>query len=113
MHEFVCDSCGAVVHDVSTKSVHKCHRCGLDMRWNLDGIGIAKGDYEHVSDSLAVHPSQIKEHRQQFPDIDVLPDGRPRFTSVKQQDKYLNQTGFVKHTQRIRPKGKKLKIPSN
>jgi len=65
------------------------------------------GDYEYISDSLAISPDQIKEHREQFPDIDVLPDGRIRFTSFRQHDKYLKKTGFRKVPQKIKKLGKK------
>lgn len=65
------------------------------------------GDYEHISESLAVSPSQIEEHHQQFPDVDVLPDGRIRFTSYKQHDKYLEKTGFRKIPQKLKRLGRK------
>lgn len=65
------------------------------------------GSYEHISESLAVSPSQIKEHHEQFPDVDVLPDGRIRFTSYKQHDKYLKKTGFRKISQKLKRLGRK------
>lgn len=68
----------------------------------------AKGDYEHISDSLAISPSQIAEHKEQFPNVDVMPDGRVRFTSVKQQSDYCKKTGFEKVPQKI--KGKSTRI---
>ena len=65
------------------------------------------GDYEHISDSLAINPNQIEEHHRQFPGIDVLPDGRPRFTSVKQQSDYIEKCGFHKLCQKNRKLGRK------
>ena len=65
------------------------------------------GDYEHISDSLAINPDQMKEHHEQFPDVDVLPDGRIKFTSIRQHDKYLEKTGFVKIPQKLKRLGKK------
>ena len=106
-HRFICD-CGNAIADHKADGVHICPKCGREMKWDLSGIGIPSGDYEHISDSLAMCPSQIAEHKAFFPDIDVLPDGRPRFTSVKQQDRYLKKTGFVKHTQKIRRKGERI-----
>jgi len=103
-HRFVCDYCRIEEFHTDTKMAHCCPDCGDSMRWDLSNIGITNGDYSHVSDSLAMNPDQIAEHRQHFPDINVLPDGRPEFTSVKQQERYLDVTGFTKQTQRIRNK---------
>lgn len=108
-HKFICDSCSAFLFDTNTKAVHKCPNCDSDMRWDLSGIGMAEGDYEHISDSLAVNVDQIAEHRAMFPDVEVLSDGRPKFKSYKQHDEYLKKTGFVKVPQKIRPKAKKIK----
>ncbi len=108
VHEFICDGCRVMVEDSNTKGVHVCPKCGEEMRWDLRGIGIAQGDYNHVSDSLAIDPSQIPEHRANFPDVDVLPDGRPHFTSVKQQSKYLEKCGFHKHPQKVKSKKRSL-----
>jgi len=49
-----------------------------------------------VSDSLAMNPSQIPEHNRMFPDIEVLPDGRPVFDKFSSHEAYLKKTGFVK-----------------
>jgi ssDNA-binding Zn-finger/Zn-ribbon topoisomerase 1 len=105
VHKFVCGSCGSVVKDTNTKYVHKCPKCGADMRWDLGGNVSGRGDYEHISDSLAIHPDQIPEHRQKFPGVDIIPDGRLRFTSTKQQERYANRCGFDKKSQRIRKRG--------
>lgn len=104
VHSFVCDSCGTVVKDTNTKCVHKC-KCGADMRWDLTGNVSGGGGYEHISESLGIHPDQISEHRQKFPDIDVIPDGRLRFTSVRQQERYAHRCDFDKKRQKTKPKG--------
>jgi hypothetical protein len=104
IHSFVCDSCGTVVEDTNTKYVHKC-KCGADMRWDLAGNVSGGNNYEHISDSLAIHPEQIPEHRQKFPGVDIIPDGRLRFTSTKQQERYAERCGFYKKSQRIRKRG--------
>ena len=106
-HHFVCDSCKIEITDNTTKIIHKCPKCGQDMRWNTNVNCGKRGDYEHISESLAVSPSQIKEHHQQFPDVDVLSDGRIRFTSYKQHDKYLEKTGFRKVPQKLKGLGRK------
>ena len=104
VHRFICD-CGNVVEDTNTKGVHKCSECGADMRWDLGGNVSGCSDYEHISESLGIHPDQIQEHRKLFPNIDVIPDGRLRFTSTKQQERYANTCGFDKKRQRIRKRG--------
>jgi hypothetical protein len=58
----------------------------------------ANGDFNLISDSLAVPVQQIGEHRQHFPNVEVMPDGRPHFTSIRQYDKYLKQTGFKRQS---------------
>lgn len=104
IHSFVCDNCGNVVEDTNTKCVHKC-KCGTDMRWDLTGNVGGCSDYEHISESLAIHPDQIPEHQQKFPGIDIISDGRLRFTSTKQQERYANKCGFDKKPQRIKKRG--------
>lgn len=109
LHEFICDDCKVVVEDTDTKITHYCPICEKSMRWNLSGIGIAQGDYHHVSDSLAIHPDQTAEHRKNFPDVGVLPDGRLEFSSVRSQERYANQCGFDKKTQRVRNRGNRIR----
>lgn len=108
VHKFICNSCGTVVEDTNTKCVHRCKNgCG-DMRWDLGGNVSGGGDYEHISESLGIHPDQIPEHRKLFPNIDIIPDGRLRFTSVKQQERYAHRCDFDKKRQKIKPKGKRI-----
>ena len=108
LHTFICDVCGLGIQDTSTKGVHVCPKCGAEMRWDLGGIGIRPGGYNHVSDSLAFHPDDIPDHRRMFPGIEVTPDGRPMFTSPKQQERYANACGFDKKSQRIRQRGRRI-----
>jgi len=106
MQEFICDNCDTKVTATNAKA-RVCPKCGADMRW-LCGGGIREGDYHHTSSSLAINPCQTKVHRKLFPGIDVLPDGRLHFDSVKKQSNYCKQTGFVKMPQKIRNKGERI-----
>lgn len=106
-HTFVCDECRESMNDEKTHE-RPCPRCGVLMRWDLSGIGIGDGDYCHESHSLAIHPDQIPEHRDLFPDVQVTPDGCPVFTSIKQQEKYANACDFDKKPQRGRTLGREL-----
>jgi hypothetical protein len=107
VQEFICDACGFTCQDDNAEGVHVCKECGEDMRW-LCGGGIRPGDYTHISESLAINPSQTKAHRKLFPGVDVLPDGRLGFNSVQQQSKYCQQTGFEKMPQKIKKHGKRI-----
>jgi predicted RNA-binding Zn-ribbon protein involved in translation (DUF1610 family) len=109
-HIFTCDSCAISITDTDTKHVHICPECGCEMRWNLDRVNIASGDYMRTkwSDSLAISPDQISEHKRLFPDVKVDAQGRIGFDSFKQHDTYLNKTGFVKHPQKVKREGVKI-----
>jgi hypothetical protein len=60
------------------------------------------GDYYHVSESLGIIPEQAEEHRKQWPNVDILSDGRLGFKSVKEQERYANHFGMDKKAQRLR-----------
>jgi hypothetical protein len=105
-HSFICDDCHIELKDTDTKDTHYCPRCGQAMYWDLRGIGIAQGDYHHISDSLAIHPDQAAEHREMFPEVGVLPDGRLEFDSIRVQERYAEKCGFYKKPRRS--KGRKL-----
>ncbi len=107
IQNFTCGKCGTEISDDNANGVHKCPDCGTDMRWECGG-GICEGDYSHTSSSLAINPCQTKAHRKLFPGIDVLPDGRIHFDSVKKQSDYCKQTGFEKMPQKIKSKGVKI-----
>jgi len=86
--------------------------CGADMQRDFQAdLPFTSGrDYHKaiVSDSLAINPDQMNEHQQKFPDVKVLPDGRPVFDNYKQHDDYLEKTGFKKQRQKIRKRGKRI-----
>jgi hypothetical protein len=60
------------------------------------------------SDSLAITPGQVAEHKQLFPNIEIDNECRPVFHNYTEHDNYLKATGFVKKSQRIRAKGKNI-----
>ncbi len=68
-------------------------------RINIGGSTYLRTKY---SDSLAVSMSQIAEHREKFPGVKIDSQGRPGFDTVRQQDKYLEASGMIKHPQKIR-----------
>ena len=100
-HRFACDVCEILVED-DNLDVHQCPNCKEDMRCVIN-VTAARGDYRHVSQSLAINPSQAVAHKKLFPDVDVLPDGQLLFNSVRSQSQYLEKTGFHKEPQKIKP----------
>lgn len=108
---YSCSECNAVKEDFCTISKRKeslpCE-CGsrLERDFGREGPDKSNGDYELISQSLAINPCQTKVHRKLFPDVAVLPDGRIKFSSFRSHDKYLKQTGFHKNRQKRTHKGK-------
>ncbi len=113
IHKFICDNCGMNVQDTNTTGTHWCPICNKAMRWDLR-VAI-HGNYKTPvhSDSLAITPSQVAEHKRLFPNIELDGDCRPIFDNFQNHENYLKKTGFIKTPQKIKPKGKRLKIKSN
>ena len=107
-HTFVCDECGVEVKDRTTKEIHRCYKCGKDMRWDTR-VGI-HGNYQNPihSDALAVNPEQRKEHERMFPNVRLDGQNRPVFDNFVDHQNYLDKTGFVKRTQKIKPRSRKI-----
>jgi len=76
-------------------------------------IGIGGRQYFHPlhSDSLAINPCQIAEHRKLFPNIDIDSEGRPIFENYRQHDNYLEKCNIDKKTQRTKAKGRRIDKP--
>jgi len=114
-YDFKCEHCGTELEVVRPMSDSdkpwKC-TCGKYMK-RLISVPMIGGCTEYhrplVSDSLAVSPDQIEEHKRYFPDVEVTKEGQPVFTNYKQHDSYLKKTGFVKHPQKIKNRGKKIR----
>jgi len=111
-YEFACD-CGheqEVIWPMGRfGELLKCSKCGGQM-YRKYNFRTGNKDYSKpiVSDSLAINPDQIPEHRKHFPDVEVLPDGRPVFDKFSKHENYLKKTGFKKHRQKIKPKGERI-----
>lgn len=114
--DLICSKCGYRIEDAKEsdyrfegkeKRFPYCVQCNNIMKHSVAGIG-RSGDYEHISDSLAVHTDLIPEHKKLFPGIELTSEGQPIFTSPKQQEHYAEKCGFYKKRQRIKPKGKRI-----
>ncbi len=117
-----CPHCGAVDEHVQTmrnaNRKHKCPKCGTAMvrDWSADAPFVSGGhQYRRAihSDSLAISPDQVAEHKKQFPNIRIDSECRPIFENFKDHDAYLKKCGFKKERQRIKHrKHKTKKLPT-
>lgn len=74
-----------------------CPHDGSEMNWDLSNVNVAlDGDYNFVSQSLAINPNQAAEHRAKFPGVELTPDGCPMFNSVRQRERYMDACGAYK-----------------
>ncbi len=103
MYDYICPDCSDSITiskpmKVSDRDEY-CH-CGALLKRSylseLCNVGVIEYAKPHVSDSLAMHPEQVPEHRKKFPDIEVLPDGRPVLRDTSQHNKYLKRIGWYK-----------------
>jgi putative FmdB family regulatory protein len=100
-----CPACGwadEIVKPMSeSDAAETCRQCSTPMDRDFSAeVRTTNSDYDNGheihSDSLAIHPSQIAEHRQRYPNVPLDSACRPVFTSVKQREKYLNARGVLK-----------------
>ena len=124
LYYYKCKVCGSTDSDIRViadrNNPTACCECDgvMERAVGLENPNIVRTeDYAKPlhSDSLAINPSQIAEHKKLFPDIEIDSQGRPVFKKYRQHDRYLEACGFDKKEQRIKPKGKRideLKQPS-
>ena len=117
-YPMICPNCEAtyeLVEQMDALHVHKC-ACGAQMmrNWQESSFNTNADSYSRDihSDALAISPSQVEEHRQHFPDVQLDNECRPVFTNYKQHQAYLDKTGFRKKRQRIRRRGPAKQRPA-
>lgn len=98
LHCSVCDK--DVYRWTDADNCEKCN-CGAVLHDKTRNFTNA-GDYYHISESLGIIPEQAEEHRKQWPNVDVLPDGRVAFHSVREQERYSHHFGMDKKVQKLR-----------
>lgn len=109
-YDYYCTDCDCRFTG-SLSDTLNCPSCNSEEIGLLPGsVRIGGGDYKTPihSDSLAINPSQVTEHRKLFPNIEIDKQCRPVFNNYAQHKKYLNATGFVKLRQKIKPKGERV-----
>jgi hypothetical protein len=88
--------------------------CNVEMNHDFQAVGVLVGagrrSYSKpiVSDSLAILPEQILEHRKMFPDIEVTSEGQPVFDNFSDHEAYLKKCNFEKVPQKVKKRGKKI-----
>ena len=114
-YDFSCPECGVVkevVRMVSEVGEPVMCGCGTQMRQKYSfKVGPTRKQRYYrpiVSDSLAISPDQITEHRKMFPDIEVTPEGQPVFDNLVDHENYLQKCNIQKLPQRKRFSGKKI-----
>lgn len=105
-YSYICN-CGAkrtVVKPMSDATNPVNCDCGKVMSRDYKADAVMDSDREYhrplVSDSLAINPEQITEHKKKFPNVEITREGQPVFRTFRQHDNYLKATGFEKKSQR-------------
>lgn len=108
-YNFVCLNCGITDERIMPmkKAVISVNcKCGVKMvrDFSKDTPFVSGGEYHRAihSDSLAISPDQVAEHKRQFPNIRIDSECRPVFDNFNDHDSYLKKCGFKKERQRIR-----------
>ncbi len=112
-YEYICDSCDAhvsVVRPMSESGEPWFCTCKAEMyrdyRFHVRSCGSGSGGgYRRaiVSDSLAISPKQIAEHKRMFPNVAVTPEGQPVFDNYKDHDAYLEKCNLQKTPGKLKP----------
>ena len=106
-----CPRCDATYETIKPMSqsdeTEECWQCAATMERDMSAEGGAapvgcENANTFWSDSLAINPDQIPEHRRLFPDIPVDSGGRPGFTSHKQRERYIEVCGFEKKPAKLK-----------
>jgi hypothetical protein len=109
-YDLICKNCGHAIQNPQDTDYRwedgqrRFPYCPICNNIMCNGVlGIAPdGDYEHISQSLAINPLDIEEHRKHWPNIEALPDGRLKFKSVREQEQYAHHFGLDKKEARRR-----------
>ncbi|KKN72402.1 hypothetical protein LCGC14_0411150 [marine sediment metagenome] len=113
IYPFKCEGCGLTVDFVCPYAELKgkdktCINCSAKLvrDWHAGMPRVYKDSYTKPihSDSLAIHPEQVEEHRRLYPKIPLDEKCRPVFENYPDHDEYLEQTGHVKQSGRRKRK---------
>ena len=114
---YICEQCGINFSKfrpmADSDRITLCPECGNIARrdWTAEHPMVRRTeDYTHPihSDSLAISPAQVAEHKKMFPNIKIDSECRPVFDNYVEHDKYLEACNVDKKEQRIKPKGRRI-----
>jgi putative FmdB family regulatory protein len=97
-----------------TGIVEFCPTCQdrMERNFQAEGVFVGAGRRSYhkpiVSDSLAINPEQIPEHKKRFPDIKVTSEGQPVFDNFSDHEKYLKKCNVEKMPQKRKRKGRRI-----
>jgi len=117
-YEYKCPECGCEKEVVKIMAEvdrpEACDICEAIMKRDFQAenilVGAGRRSYHKpiVSDSMAVAPNQVVEHRRLFPDVKILDDGRPVFDNFSAHEAYLKKCNIEKIPQKKRKRGKRI-----
>ena len=107
-YSYICDACNTVSEIIKPMSrsndTEACSICKAVVRRHYQSDVPNTGNLEYakpvISESLGIHPEQTKEHRENFPDVEVMPEGQLRFDNYQAHNKYLKKIGWDKQSTR-------------
>ena len=115
-----CGECGSLYRNDTDGIVYLCPECNAMLEIvtcstvNDNKPEIMGTPYKVPihSDSLAIMPDQVEEHKKLFPNIPLDDENRPVFTNTKDHHEYLNKFVVVKQVQKTgRSNGKIYSYP--
>ena len=81
-----------------------CAICGTIMERDFNQNGLHCGNKHYgtplISESLGIHPEQAAEHRKNFPNVEVMPEGQLKFDGYQAHSKYLKAIGWDKRSKK-------------
>ena len=104
IYDWKCD-CGQTLQETFFRlwpDVPFCVTCQGRMYRYYGQVSTGGHEYKKPihSDSLAIAPSQVEEHKREFPGIQLDSQCRPVFHNVREHDAYMNKIGVYKAPQR-------------
>lgn len=115
---YLCPECGEYAEIIKpikhAKMPWYCSKCGVktNRSFRAEGVlvGAGKRSYHKpiVSNSMAMNPNQIAEHRKLFPDIQVTKEGQPVFNNFADHEAYMKKCNIEKVPQKKRKKGRRI-----
>lgn len=124
-HSDHCSECGQLCSKIKQEERFKCPDCGSQMSYfeyedfneaeftDFAAPEVIDGHYREPlhSDTLAINPEQVAEHKEHFPNIELDDECRPVFHTVKEHEEYLEKCGIHKPINKMRKRGTIFSIP--